>query len=135
MPASGTPRQDAQLSGMVSSEPSELKESSEGVKKYIHSVSLLDSIERSIHKGSSSQELIKRHESKKVQFNNVCGLHTEAEAAYIASNNHLQLLHEEVSRVKGILVELEKQLVDCEAEMSSLKARVDEVLRTCQSQN
>ena len=51
------------------------------MKKYIHNVSMLTSIEGSIHEGPSSQELIKLHEGEKNKFDNVSCLHTEAEDA------------------------------------------------------
>ncbi|XP_050233976.1 uncharacterized protein LOC126682366 isoform X2 [Mercurialis annua] len=99
----------------------------EAVKDYIHNISVLTAIEGSINEGPSYEALIKRHESEKVRFDDVSHLHTEAEAAYSTSENHLQSLQEEVSRVKGILVQLEKQLVACEAETALLKARANEV--------
>ena len=39
------------------------------MKKYIHNVSMLTSIEGYIHEGPSSQKLIKLHDSEKNQLN------------------------------------------------------------------
>lgn len=99
----------------------------ENVKEYIHNRSKLASIEVSMSKGLSSQELTKVFDSEKVQYDKVSRLHAEAATAYRASNNHLQTLQEEVSRVKTMLLQLEKQLFSCETETLARKTRVDEI--------
>ncbi|XP_021661764.2 uncharacterized protein LOC110650921 isoform X2 [Hevea brasiliensis] len=99
----------------------------ERVKEYIHNMSRLETIEGSLCKGLSSHELIKLLDSEKVQFDNVSRLHAEAVTAYSASSNHLQSLEEEISLVKAMLLQLEKQLSSCEAETLVLKTHVDEV--------
>ncbi|KAF2301769.1 hypothetical protein GH714_028999 [Hevea brasiliensis] len=99
----------------------------EGVKTYIHSISRVASIERSIYKGLTPQELLKLLNSEQVQFENVSRRHAEAVAAYCASNNHFQSLRIEVSSVKDMLLHLEKRLFSCEAETLALKTRVDEI--------
>ncbi|XP_058003638.1 uncharacterized protein LOC110640365 isoform X8 [Hevea brasiliensis] len=99
----------------------------EGVKTYIHSISRVASIERSIYKGLTPQELLKLLNSEQVQFENISRRHAEAVAAYTASNNHFQSLRKEVSSVKDMLLHLEKRLFSCEAETLALKTRVDEI--------
>ena len=98
-----------------------------GVKEYIRNVSILASIEGLMQKGYSSQELIERYESEKVQFEDVSHLHIKAEDAHRASNDHLQPLLEKVSYVKDIPIELKTQLAACEAETFLLEVHVNEV--------
>jgi len=57
----------------------------------------------------------------------VSQLHVEAIHAFEDSENNLQSLYGEVSRVKDVLLQLEKQLSFCEAEALEGKTRVAEI--------
>ncbi|KAJ6896563.1 hypothetical protein NC651_022687 [Populus alba x Populus x berolinensis] len=100
---------------------------SKAVREYIQCKSKLAGIEESMGKDFSPEEFFGLYNDKKTQFDNISQRHVEAVSAYEASENHLQSLRVEVSRVKNMLLQLEKQLSFCEAETSRCKSCVSEI--------
>ncbi|KAJ6896567.1 hypothetical protein NC651_022689 [Populus alba x Populus x berolinensis] len=100
---------------------------SKAVREYIQCKSKLAGIEESMGKDFSPEEFLGHYNDKKTQFDNISQRHVEAVSACEASENHLQSLRGEVSRVKNMLLELEKQLSFCEAETSRCKSCVSEI--------
>lgn len=100
---------------------------SKAVREYIECKSKLAGIEESMGADSSSEEFLGHYNDKKTQFDNISQRHVEAVSAYEASENHLQSLRLEVTRVKNMLLQLEKQLTYCEAETLRCKSCVTEI--------
>ncbi|CAK7329740.1 unnamed protein product [Dovyalis caffra] len=100
---------------------------SKAVIEYIHCKSKLSGIEESMGKAFSSEQFLANYNDKKTRFDNISQLHVEAVSAYESSENRLQSLHGEVSRVKNVLLQLEKQSSLCEAETLRLKSHVAEI--------
>lgn len=100
---------------------------SKAVREYIQCKSKLAGIEESMGKDFSPEEFLGHYNDKKTLFDNISQRHVEAVSAYEASENHLQSLRVEVSRVKNMLLQLEKQLFFCEAETSRCKSCVGEI--------
>ncbi|XP_011004265.1 PREDICTED: uncharacterized protein LOC105110803 isoform X1 [Populus euphratica] len=100
---------------------------SKAVREYIQCKSKLAGIEESMGEDFSREEFLDHYNDKKTQFDNISQRHVEAVSAYEASENHLQSLRVEVSRVKNMLLDLEKQLSFCEAETLRCKSCVTEI--------
>jgi hypothetical protein len=100
---------------------------SKAVREYIECKSKLAGIEESMGEEFSREEFLGHYYDKKTRFDNISQRHVEAVSAYEASENHLQSLRVEVSRVKNMLLELEKQLSFCEAETLRCKSCVTEI--------
>jgi len=77
----------------------------------------------SLQKNSLAITMIRRISLKA----SISQLHVEAIHAFEDSENNLQSLYGEVSRVKDVLLQLEKQLSFCEAEALEGKTRVAEI--------
>ncbi|KAK9273274.1 hypothetical protein L1049_018081 [Liquidambar formosana] len=99
----------------------------ERIREFIGCVYWLAQIEWSIHNDISSKELINRYNSTKLRFDDLSRSHVEAVAVFAASDERLQLLREEASRVKNLLLQIEDQLSSCEAETKDLKTHRDEI--------
>ncbi|CAK7329738.1 unnamed protein product [Dovyalis caffra] len=100
---------------------------SKAVMEYIHCKSKLSGIEESMGEAFSSEQFLGHYNEKKTQFDNISQLHAEAVSAYEASENRLQSLRGEVSRVKDVLLQLEKQLPFCEAEILRCESHFVEI--------
>jgi hypothetical protein len=100
---------------------------SKAVREFIQCKSKLAGIEESMGEDFSREEFLGHYNDKKTQFDNVSQRHVEAVSAYEASENHLQSLRLEVSRVKNLLLQLEKQLSFCEAETLRCRSWVTEI--------
>ncbi|KAJ6345954.1 hypothetical protein OIU78_008585 [Salix suchowensis] len=100
---------------------------SKAVREYIDCKSKLAGISESMGGDFSSDEFLDHYNDKKTHFDNISQRHVEAVSACEASENCLQSLRGEVSRVKHSLLLLEKQLSSCEAETLRCKSRVDEI--------
>ncbi|KAJ7959667.1 DNA topoisomerase [Quillaja saponaria] len=75
----------------------------------------------------SSQELIERYEVEKGRFEHISRIQAEAYASFTTSEYHLKALHENASHLKDLLLQIETQLHDCEAESVKLAADVEEI--------
>ena len=100
---------------------------SKAVREYIDCKSKLAGIEESMGEDFSSDELLGHYNDEKSQFDNISQRYVDAVLACEASENHLQSLRGEVSRVKNSLLVLEKQLSSCEAENLRCKSCVAEI--------
>ncbi|KAL9333406.1 hypothetical protein Peur_073545 [Populus x canadensis] len=100
---------------------------SKAVREFIQCKSKLAGIEESMGEDFSREEFLGHYNDKKTQFDNISQRHVEAVSAYEASENHLQSLRLEVSRVKNLLPQLEKQLSFCEAETLRCRSWVTEI--------
>ncbi|KAB5541408.1 hypothetical protein DKX38_014382 [Salix brachista] len=100
---------------------------SKAVREYIDCKSKLAGISESMGGDFSSDEFLDHYNDKKTHFDNISQRHVEAVSACEASENRLQSLRGEVSRVKHSLLLLEKQLSSCEAESLRCKSRVAEI--------
>jgi predicted CopG family antitoxin len=100
---------------------------SKAVREYIECKSKLAGIEESMGGNFSREEFLGHYNDKKTQFDNISQRHVEAVSAYEASENNLQSLRLEVSCVKNLLPQLEKQLSFCEAETLRCRSWVTEI--------
>ncbi|KAJ6716725.1 hypothetical protein OIU74_009289 [Salix koriyanagi] len=107
--------------------PIDYESFSKAVREYIDCKSKLAGISVSMGGDFSSDELLGHYNDKKTHFDNISQRHVEAVSACEASENRLQSLRGEVSRVKHSLLLLEKQLSSCEAETLRCKSRVAEI--------
>ncbi|XP_050235285.1 uncharacterized protein LOC126683435 isoform X4 [Mercurialis annua] len=96
------------------------------VNEYIRNVSILISVEESMRRGPSSQELNNRYESEKVEFEEIFCRYSDAKEAHGVSDKYLKLLGDEVSGLKGVDIEVEEEFAVCETETKLLEARVNE---------
>lgn len=99
---------------------------SERARKFIDCASSLAEIERSIHNDLSSQQLIKWYHNEIDRFDNISRTHADVVDAFTTSDHRLQSLGKEAARVKEMLLKIERQVSDCEAETLELKSRVGE---------
>uniref|UniRef100_A0A5B7C4E9 Uncharacterized protein n=1 Tax=Davidia involucrata TaxID=16924 RepID=A0A5B7C4E9_DAVIN len=109
----------------------------EKIKEFIYCAASLDAMESSICNDLSYEKLVEQYKSEKLQLDNVSRLHAEATDALKASNELIQLLGEEASRVRNLLFQIETKLSCCQAENVDLEARLaqisEDMLETKQS--
>ncbi|KAJ4729577.1 DNA topoisomerase [Melia azedarach] len=99
------------------------------LKEFADSALKFDRIEQSFGNERSIEELIELYNEQQIRFDDISKVHKKAVADFTASSKRLQSLHEEASRVREMLSQIENQLSCCEAETSNLKTHVDVISR------
>lgn len=101
----------------------------ERVREFITCASTLADMERPVNFEHSLQELIEQLHFEEVRYRDISHVHDEAVAAFTASNQRIQSLREDASRVKDLLQQVENQLSSWEAETRVLETRASEISR------
>lgn len=100
------------------------------VRKFISCASSFAEIEQSMRSDLSLQEInVKRSHDKRDQHKYLVHVQAQTMDTLAASDKRLQSLHEEASRLKEMLRQIEIQLMHCEAGNLELKSQVDEIGR------
>ncbi|KAL6994541.1 hypothetical protein U1Q18_012643 [Sarracenia purpurea var. burkii] len=100
----------------------------EKVMGFIGHAASLAEVELSIHDDDrSSQELVDRYNLRKMQLDDISLHHAETWTALKASNERLQSLEKEASRVKDMLSLIEAELLCCVAKYTEIGARFDQI--------
>lgn len=100
----------------------------EQVLKYIGHAASFAEVELSIHNGDqSSQDLFDDYNHKKLQLEDIACHHAETSSALEVSNEHIQYLQQEVSRLKNMLLHVEEELAFCKVEHMEIDTRFNQL--------
>jgi len=96
----------------------------EQVLNYIGCATSLNQVELSIDDNDrSSLELYNSYNRKKLRLEDVSCLHSKTSSALEASNEHLQYLQQEASRLRDMLLRAEEELALCKVECTEIDSR------------
>jgi len=100
----------------------------EQVLKYIGHAASFAEVELSIHNGDqSSQDLFGNYNHKKLQLEDIARHHADTSSALEVSNEHIQYLQQEVSRLKNMLLHVEEELAFCKVEHMEIDTRFNQL--------